>query len=156
MNKISGSTKSLKKTFPAIWFVLFGIFVVGDVLSPDGPGQMTVGAIVMSLLGLVFFKYALWDLVDEVYDCGETLHFRRGSTEQRVSLSEIVHIDHSVDDYPETVTIYCRSDGPIGTKIRFCLPESSSSASESSPYPRPEVVSELLNRVNHSRIKVRT
>ena len=145
MKKISGSTLYFKRIFPTLWFGVLGVIVLVPLLSGNAPGVMLLVPILMIVLGYFLFKKLVWDLVDEAYDCGDALLFRKGSLEQKVKLDEIINIDYAHMSAPERVTVHSRNRGPIGNEIAFSLPM------RFNPFSKSPLVNELIERVDTAR-----
>ncbi|NTW99510.1 MAG: hypothetical protein HGB35_06215 [Geobacteraceae bacterium] len=147
MRKISGSNVYFKKILPFIWFGFLGFFIVTTVES-GAAGKSIIFSIMpifMGLFGFFLFKWLVWDLVDEVYDTGDELLFRKGGTEQRVKLRDIVNIDSSRMNSPERITINVRNEGPLGKELVFNPPM------RFFTYIRNPLVTELIERVDRAR-----
>ena len=87
MKKISsGQTFLLKRLFPTIWFGFFACSLAIGIVSGAAAKVpfMLVVPLAMGAFGYVLFKNLLWDLADEVYDCGDSLLIRMGGQEDRV------------------------------------------------------------------------
>ena len=147
MRKISGSNVYFKKILPFIWFGFLGFFIVTTVESgAAGKSIMfSIMPIFMGVFGFFLFKRLVWDLVDEVYDTGDELLFRKGGTEQRVKLRDIVNIDSSRMNSPERITINVRNEGPLGKELVFNPPM------RFFTYTRNPLVTELIERVDRAR-----
>jgi len=76
MKKISSSVWFYKKVFPIIWFGFLAFFVVTAVVggaAKEGNWLFLTVPLVMAVFGFVLMKKIVWDLVDEVFDCGDYL-----------------------------------------------------------------------------------
>src|SRR5579863_3442526 len=117
MKRISSKrTLFYKQVFPVLWFGFLAIFVLAALL-PNRRTQvevipMLIVPVVMALIGFMLFRRMLFDLVDEVWDDGDTLVVRNAGVEQRVSLSNIINIGYSLLTNPERVTLTLRDAGP--------------------------------------------
>ncbi|PKN70064.1 MAG: hypothetical protein CVU54_08525 [Deltaproteobacteria bacterium HGW-Deltaproteobacteria-12] len=147
MKKISGSTFYFKKLFPTIWFGFIAFFFVISITTGAAGASVMflVVPIIMAGFGYFFFRKFVWDLADEVYDCGDFLEFRRGQKTQRVSLNEIINIDYSHMSSPERVVIHTRQSGAIGKELAFCPPMRFHLFSKS------PLVRDLIERVDAAR-----
>lgn len=73
----SKSTFFNKKIFPTIWFGFLAVFVITSQFAGAG-GENSSGAIFvimpffMALFGYFIMKKLVFDLIDEVYDEGDT------------------------------------------------------------------------------------
>ena len=89
MTKISsGFTFINKKLFPSLWFGFLAIFVVITILigAAKSDPVFIIGPAVMAVFGFILMKKLVWDLVDEVYDCGDFLLIKNRGEEERVAL----------------------------------------------------------------------
>ena len=145
MTKISGSTVYFKRVFPAVWFGFLAFFILIGLISDSG-GILKFGVpIFMGIFGYFLFKKLVWDLADEVYDCGNQLIFRKGNLEQTVALTEIINVNHSDMSSPERITLTVRNEGKLGTELTFTPPI------RFNPFSKSELVSELIRRIDEAR-----
>jgi hypothetical protein len=125
MTRISSSLTSWHKTiFPAVWFgilalVLSVVLLTGAFL--ENP-IFVVLPIAMGAFGYVLMRAIIWDLVDEVYDCGDHLVVRNGGEEDTVALSNILDVKASIFTRPDRITLRLAHPGKFGAKIVFCPP----------------------------------
>ena len=111
MNKISSDFDYLfKRIFPIIWFGILGYVFISNLLISIDKGKehygmmfiVTIGAI----LGYIIMKKYLFNLIDEVYDEGDSLLFKNKGKEVRVNLREIKNISYSASSSPACVKIH--------------------------------------------------
>ncbi len=109
---------------------------------------MLIVPVAMAVVGYVLFRRLLFDLVDEVWDDGDTLIVKNAGVEERVPLKSIINIGYSLLTNPERVTLTLRDAGPFGKEITFM------------PLPRPfsfrwpsrnPIIDELIERVDQAR-----
>jgi hypothetical protein len=140
MKKISGSPLFLFyfKTFlPVFWFGFFACYIVicflGVFFGGHGEGFLessltflgnAIGALVMGAIGYIAFIRQAWELVDEVFDNGNGLIFRKGRKEQRVNLCDITSIKRAWlwSMMLERIIICTRSEGVLGKRLVFVAP----------------------------------
>jgi hypothetical protein len=81
----------------------------------------------MSVIGFLFWKGQLRDLMDEVYDCGSYLEVKKRGEEDTILLSNITDVNSSVDRDRTGARIILTLESPckFGGQISFA--------------PRPEV-----------------
>jgi hypothetical protein len=99
MNKISSnSTGFYKRVFPAMWFGFIAVFVGVALLSGavrETNGAFLLGPSLMAVFGYFVMRRFIWDLADEVYDCGDYLLVRNRGVEENVALSNIMNVSMS-------------------------------------------------------------
>jgi hypothetical protein len=151
MRRISSrGTFFQKRIFPALWFGFLAFFVAvsfpaamvsGD--TPPIPFFIVPG--IMAIFGYFLFKKLLWDLVDEVWDDGDTLIIRNRNQEERVSLSEISNVSYSTFVNPQRVTILLRRPSIFGREISFSPPATFW------PFSKSPIIDELIDRIDAKR-----
>ncbi|MES9945194.1 MAG: hypothetical protein ABW080_09590 [Candidatus Thiodiazotropha sp.] len=147
MKKISGSNIYFKKIFPIFWFGFIAFFIInsfGSGATDESPMFLAI-PIFMAIFGYFLFKILVWDLVDEVYDLGDELLFRKGSKEQRVNLRDVVNIDYARMSSPEHIVVNVRNEGPLGKELVFNPPM------RFFPFSRNPLIQELIERVDRAR-----
>ena len=119
----SKSTFIYKKLFPLFWFGLVIIGSCAGLLATskgNGPGIIViVGAIGMGVFGYFFLRIFFMDLIDEVYDEGTDLLFRKKGMEFRVSLRDIKNVNYTTLVNPQKVTLSIRYQTPMGNELSF-------------------------------------
>lgn len=150
MKKISsGNTRFYKKVFPAIWFGGLVVFLVVAV----GTGGLKENAIfllaplAMTVFGFFLFKNMVWDLVDEVYDCGDTLLIRNRGQEEAVALTNIMNVSSSMLMNPPRVTLRLVIPSVFGTEITF----TPAKRFTLNPFAKNEIAEDLIVRVDQAR-----
>jgi len=151
MTKISGATFFYKKLFPTFVFGFF-IFCITLTIVHDGitsDNSVGLAAIVaMMVYVFFFFKKLAWDMVDEVFDCGDSLIYRSNGNETRVMLSDIIRIDCAHCHSPERVKIIAHSTTGTEVEFAFCLiGRIMLNSRDKNP-----VVLELMERVEQAKI----
>jgi len=102
--------------------------------------------VLMGVLGYIIMKILVFDLVDEVYDCGDHLRVVNRGQERLIDLKDIININSSVMTNPRRVTLSVR--GPTGIEeISFAPP------SVWSPFGSNPLVKDLITRVDEARRK---
>jgi hypothetical protein len=99
------------------------------------------------VLGVVLMKKLVWDLVDEVYDCGDFLLVRNNGKEDRVPLANIMNINASTMTNPPRVTLRLSIGGKFGNEIVF----SPIKPVSLNLFARNEIVEDLMVRVDAAR-----
>ncbi|HET8578915.1 MAG TPA: hypothetical protein VFO18_17595 [Methylomirabilota bacterium] len=155
MKKISSSSAFFyKKIFPALWFGGLAFFVVAIALSGAlEKDPMVLGALViplvMAVFGFLIMKKLAWDLVDEVYDCGDFLLIKNRGEEDRVALSSIMNVSASTLMNPPRITLRLVYSGKFGNEIAF----SPVRGWTLNPFAKNQVAEDLIVRVDQARSK---
>ena len=124
MRKISGSVFFFKKVY-SVFVLLTSVILIGVFLQFE---DKTFGIVFSVFFGLAaFFQFYIYkeflsDLADEVYDEGDTLLFRKGDTEQRIKLKDIVKINYERYRFLERIILKTNLSGPIGNELVFKTP----------------------------------
>jgi hypothetical protein len=147
----SGLTFFTKKVFPTIWFGSLAIFIGGTLAGGAEQDDLMVlaGPIVMTIFGFILMKYLVWDLVDEVYDCGEFLLVRNRGEEERVALSNVMNVNSSTFSNPPRITLRLVNPGRFGSEIAF----SPIAGLRLNPFAKNAVAEDLIVRVDRARSK---
>lgn len=152
MKKISsGFTAFHKKIFPLVWFGFLAFFVVTAVTGGavrDGQWMFLVMPCFMAIFGFFLMKKLVWDLVDEVHDCGDSLLVRKGSDEERIPLSNIMNVSASTNMSPQRITLRLVRPGRFGVDVSFS-PQSQVSFN---PFAKNPLVDDLIVRVDRARL----
>lgn len=153
MKKISsGSTVFYKKVFPLIWFGFLGVFVVSilfEGVAQEGQWMFLITPIIMAVIGFFVMKKLIWNLVDEVQDCGDYLLIRNGSDEERLPLSNIMNVSASTNTNPPRITLRLVRPGRFGTEVSFSPPHKFSF----NPFAKNAVAEDLMVRVDQARTR---
>ena len=89
-----------KRIFPVFWFGFLILFIAIPLLfggTRDGPPPFPFLIVPLIMMGFGYFvlKKLVFDLVDEVWDDGETLLIKNGGREERVALRDIKNVSYS-------------------------------------------------------------
>ena len=150
MKKLSSKTTFFfKRVFPIMWFGFLGIFLFIPLLA-GGKGNVPdimfiIVPIFMAIFGYIIMKKLVFDLIDEVYDEGNTLLFKNGGKEVRINLSDIKNISYSTAVNPPRVTISVRYETEMGKDLTFSPPASLI------PFRKNKDIEELIDRVDTAR-----
>jgi len=111
--------------------------------------QLVVIAMPLIGAGLVYFlfKKMVFDLADEVFDCGDHLLVRRDDLESTVALSNIMNVSESYFTKPPRVTLRLREPGVFGREIAF----TPTHKAVFNPFARNTVVDDLIERIDRTR-----
>lgn len=144
----SKSTFFNKKVFPAIWFGFLGFFVITPQFAggEEGPGPMfIIMPIFMAIFGYFIMKKLVFDLIDEVYDEGDSLLFKNSGKEVRISLRDIKNVSYQTMMNPPKVTLSLRHETDLGNELSFSPPMSFI------PFKQSKDIEELINRIDQAR-----
>lgn len=151
MKRISaGTTVISKKIFPVLWACVFvGVFV-GGVL--EGKQASNLSIFLPPVLALLF-GLALWwglasDLADEVFDCGDYLLIRRGRSQDRIYLANIMNVDSSFNVNPPRLTLHLVRPCQFGRTVSF-----SPIGGSLNPFAKNPLVGELIQRAYEARTR---
>ena len=134
-----------------LWYGFITIFVVTAHSAMVQNGEIKVFfylvPLCMAVFGYMMLKMLVFDLVDEVWDYGDSLLFKNRNIEQHVPLNEIINISLTSFSRPPRMTITLRNAGKLGKEIVFtpCIPASLN------PFRKPEIFDELLARIDKAR-----
>lgn len=123
MKKISSRSTFFNKVFfPIMWFglciVMFTIGIWGSLEHPID--WMFMGAPLMFMIvGYVVMKAFIFDLMDEVFDAGDSLVVRNKGRDIRVELNNIKNVSYQVMSNPQRVTLSLRKKTDFGQEISF-------------------------------------
>lgn len=152
MKKISTSSLFfVKKIFPLLWFGLLIFLVFQTLLSGAYKKDpiFLVYPFVMAVFGFIFMKMLIWRLVDEVYDCGDSLLIKGHGIEERVPLENIIHVSASTLMNPPRITLRLAKSGRLGSEISF----SPVTPFTLNPFAKNPVAEDLIVRVDRAREK---
>jgi hypothetical protein len=145
----SGSTSFHKRVFPFLWYGALAAFVAVGVLDRAWEKDVSFLVIpcVMAVIGYFVMKKMVWDLADEVYDCGDTLLVRMQGLEERVALANVINVNSSTRSNPQRITLRLATPGRFGNEISFAPVVSFSL----NPLVRNAVAEDLIVRVDRAR-----
>jgi len=124
MTKISSRwIRYSKWIFPTLWFGFLALALVSSLFA-DKPADADImfigGPVAMMVFGYFLFRTLVWDLADEVFDCGDSLLVRNRGKEERISLSNVMNVSVSKMTNPPRITL--RLDRPsrwFGSEVAF-------------------------------------
>ena len=147
MTKISsGKTFFNKKIAPVLWLAFFAILAIRSEAG-EHDIMFRVVPLLMAVFGFFLMKKFAWDLVDEVYDCGDFLLIRNRGEEDRVALSNIMNVNASTNTGPPRITLRLVSPGKFGAEIAF----SPVTDFTLNPFAKLKVAENWIFRVDQSR-----
>ena len=98
----------------------------------------------MAVLGYAIMKRVLFDLVDEVWDCGDSLLVKNKGVEYRFALSDFVDVGYTGFMNPPRITLSLRESSDFGPKVVFMTPI------RLFPYSMPPVARDLRARIDQA------
>ena len=150
MKRISSRSLAFtKKVFPVLWFGILAAAVAVVLLSGafvKAPFAVVVPCI-MAVLGYLLMRKLVWDMADEVYDCGDHLLVRAHGQEERVALSNIMNVNASTLVNPPRITLRLVTPGRFGNEIAF----SPVRPATLNPFARNAVADDLIVRAHKAR-----
>lgn len=150
MNQISSKNLFLtKKLFPLVWFGFLAFFLITTIAGrayEESP-IFLIAPCVMAVFGYIIMKKLVWDLVDEVHDCGDSLLIKNRGAEERVPLTNIVNVSASTNMNPPRITLRLVHPGKFGHEISF----SPAVPFSLNPFAKNPVAEDLIVRVDKAR-----
>jgi hypothetical protein len=139
-----------KRVFPALWFGFLLIFLVVPILTgarANSPPSLPffIVPILMMVFGYFMMKKLVFDLVDEVWDDGDSLVVKNRGEEQRIALDDIKNVNYSPFMNPPRVVLSLRQPNVLGDQIAFCAPQ------RFIPFGRSPIIDELIDRIDAAR-----
>ena len=107
--------------------------------------MLLVVVCVMSVIGYYQTKTLRRNLVDEVFDCGDSLLLRKGNEEDAIPLSNIANVNFTAR--PSRITLTLTTPGKFGTEVAFVPPPQI----YFSAIPENEIASDLITRTVQTR-----
>jgi hypothetical protein len=106
------------------------------------------------MMVVVYFimKKTVFDLVDEVWDDGDSLVIKNRDQEQRVALRDIKNVSYSWLGNPNRVTLSLRQPSIFGDQITFGAPLRFMPFSEM-PFWKNPMIDDLIDRIDRARQK---
>jgi len=133
-----------KRVFPAFWFGILALILLGPLLgnAPRPPIPFFLAPLLMGVFGYVLMKKLVWDLADQVFDCGDHLLVKLRGVEESVPLSNIMNVSASMLMRPPRVTLNLVSPCRFGSEISF----SPATPFSLNPFAKNTVVNDLITR----------
>jgi hypothetical protein len=138
-----------KKVFPLLWFGFLAFSIAEMLMNGSYEKELIflVGPCIMAVFGFFLMKKLVWDLADEVYDCGDSLLVRNRGVEERVSFSSIMNVSASTNMNPPRITLRLVKPGKLGAEISF----SPTAPFNLNPFAKNPVAEDLIVRVDKAR-----
>lgn len=151
MRRISSkATFFNKRVFPAIWFgfliVIVGLSVfAGAHRNSSPPVPILIVPAIMAIGGFFIMKKLVFDLVDEVWEDGDSLVVKNRGQEQRIALGDIKNVSYSPYMNPPRVTLLLRRPTVFGDQITFAAPV------RFIPFATSPIINDLIDRIDTAR-----
>jgi len=141
-----------KRVFPIVWFGFLALFVTLPFFVGQRPGSASLVPFliipaIMAIVGFFIMQKLVFDLVDAVWDDGESLVVKNGGQEQRIALRDIKNVSYSPYMNPPRVTLLLRQPSVFGNQITFAAPV------RFVPFARSPIIDRLIDRIDEARQK---
>jgi hypothetical protein len=151
MTRISArSTFFLKRVFPVLWFGILAAVLAAmlfGVADGKAPGFTAIPLLVIAPLGYFLIRKLVWDLADEVYDCGDTLLVRNAGVEDLIPLASVMNVSVTTLTNPPRVQLRLAVPSKLGTAVVF----SPVVGLRFNPFKEIPIVEDLIVRVDRAR-----
>lgn len=153
MRRISSKATFLnKRIFPVVWFGFLALFIAVPLFAGHRQNStqlipFLLFPVIMAVFGFFVMKKLVFDLVDEVWDDGDSLLIKNGGQEQRIALTDIKNVNYAPYMNPPRVTLSVRRPTVFGDKISFSAPI------RFMPFSTSPVIDDLINRIDAARQK---
>ncbi|HEY2387455.1 MAG TPA: hypothetical protein VGK30_10870 [Candidatus Binatia bacterium] len=151
MTRISArSTFFLKRVFPVLWFGVLGVVsaaMLAGIAAGSVPRVTVAPPVLMALLGFFLIRKLVWDLADEVYDCGDTLLVRNGGVEDLIPLANVMNVSVTTLTNPPRVELRLAVPSKLGSEVTF----SPVVGMRLNPFKKIPLVEDLIVRVDRAR-----
>jgi hypothetical protein len=111
--------------------------------------MLLVVPILMAVFGFFIMKHLVWDMADEVYDCGDSLLIRIRGKEDVILLSNIMNVSASTYMNPPRVTLRLVTPSRFGREVVF----SPIVGFRLNPFAKNHVIEDRIVRVDQARSK---
>jgi hypothetical protein len=155
VNTLSSRWTTLAKwSTPLVWIALTIFLLVGGYRETEeklGFGYYSL-VVAFGVFGLLTWWFMVWDLADEVVDCGDALLVRRGEIEEKVPLTNILRVSESPFSESVRIVVQLIVPGQFGRVIAF-MPQKQ--PARINPFAKNPVVQDLAARVLSARDSAR-
>jgi hypothetical protein len=153
MTRISSRmTFFYKRVFPVIWFGFLGFFVCIGGMNAVGKQKIVdviplLGVpLIMAIFGYFIMKLLVFDLVDQVWDCGDSILIRNKGREYQLPVSEFMSVGYTGFMNPPRITLSLRETSEdLGAEVAFIPPF------RLFPYSMSPLARDLMLRVDEAR-----
>jgi hypothetical protein len=136
----SSSTFVPKYVFPFLWVA--GMAYLAGVAVVEGRFSDALVPVLLAVVVLVFQRFLVSELADQVVDLGDHLVVKRGLQTERIPLSSIVEVTESVGVNPPAITLRLAKPSKFGRLVSF----TPISSARFNPVAEHSLVSELRDR----------
>jgi hypothetical protein len=139
-----------KRVFPVVWFGFLILFIALPLIAGGGrhaatPFPFLIVPLIMIGVGYFMMKKLVFDLVDEVWEDGDSLVVKNRGQEEHVAFRDIKNISYSQFMNPPRVTIATRTPTVFGDQITFAAP------ARFIPFASSPLIDDLIERVDQAR-----
>lgn len=123
MKRISSRmTRVSKVLFPILWFGVLVAFSAAAIFGKAPVPVAILPPLIIGGFGFFLMKHLVWNLADEVYDCGDYLLVRNNGVEERLALSNVMNVSVATYVNPPRITLQLVEPGNLGPEIVFTPP----------------------------------
>jgi hypothetical protein len=141
-----------KKVFPLIWFLAVAGAAVGGICAalsksshaPPAAILFLIFPAFMSIIGHVVMKNLVFDLLDEVWDEGDSLVLVKGDERETIHITDIINVSDTTMVNPPRITLLLRQPCRFGKEVVF----SPARGFWFNPFKRSAIAQELIERVH--------
>jgi hypothetical protein len=155
MRRVSSkATLYYKRIFPILFFGFLFLVTLGPELmamlteskaARPPPLLFLIFPAALAAFAYVIMKRLVFDLVDEVWDDGDSLIVRNAGREERIALTDIRNVSYSVLTNPPRVTLSLRQPTNFGSEVTFCAPL------RLIPFSTSPIINDLIDRIDAKR-----
>lgn len=153
MTQISSDwTFFYKRVFPVLWFGFLAVFVCLGGATVIAERQwaalflLVLMPLIMAIVGYVLMKWIILDLVDEVWDCGDSILVRNKGVERRFALSDFTNLSYTGYLNPPRITLTLREpSADFGSEVAFTPPF------RLFHFSMPPIARDLMKRIDQAR-----
>jgi len=141
-----------KKIFPLIWFIAVAGAATGGFCAttlaknPHAPPLeiFLVIPVFMGFIGYIIMKNLILDLLDEVWDEGDSLVLVKGDARETIRLSDIINVSDTYMVNPPRITLLLRQPCRFGREVVFAPAR----GFQLNPFKKSAIAQELIERVH--------
>ena len=119
MTLISSPLDTFGVKFAKLWIFCISMILIFLLLF----GEVSIGTftplVCLLFFGIYFFYITVWCVVDEVLEFKNYLIFKKNNIEQKVSLKEIIKLDHPAANFKGLICVHVKKKGNIGKCLTF-------------------------------------
>jgi len=140
-----------KKIFPLFWFLMVAGMAAGGLCaalskSAHAPPALIflIVPILMSFIGYIIMKNLVFDLLDEVWDEGESLVLVKDGQRDTILITDIINVSDTYMINPPRITLLLRQPCCFGQEVVF----SPARGFLFNPFKKNPIARELIERVH--------